>query len=619
MRRAARRSLARHRAAPLGLVVLAGAVACASGPRGLASRAAASPPSAPASSAHAPEEGSPAAAATEVDAHLEAVWRAAGIAPAPPADDATWLRRATLDLTGTVPTPDEVRAFLADARPGKRGALVARLVRTEAFADHFAAYWDDVLLGPSVRSPHVDRVAFRVFLRDAFRANRPWGAVVRELVAGVGTNSAGGAPRGAAALAAAIAPDGRGGDDDLRASGADADDAEPSPGTPPAVNGALGFLLKHEASPEDLAGTAARTFLGTQIQCAQCHDHKTEPWKTADFRAFAAPFAHLRVRPLEPRKGPGVRRVAVDDAPRAAPRLTKTPERRAIAETPPRALDGSALPPGAGARGALAAWMTSPDNPLFARAFVNRVWSQLLGRGFVNPVDDLRPSNPPVAPAAEATLARGFAAHGHDVRWLVEAVASTRAYGLASGAAPAGPAPSASAPDGAAPFARFELTPLGPEELVNALFTAAGDTSVLGARPDAQKAKMRRALAQRYAFLFDVDEENAREDYAGTLGQALALSNGELVAAVVGVAARSEAARRLRAGPGGGPPAGADDDALFEELWLRLLGRPPAPDELARARATLAAAPRGAPRERLRAFEDVAWSLALSSEFFFNH
>ena len=255
------------------------------------------------------------------------------------------------------------------------------------------------------------------------------------------------------------------------------------------------------------------------------------------------------MRPLEPRKGPGVRRVAVDDAPRAAPRLTRTPERRAIAETLPRALDGSALPPGAGARGALAAWMTSPDNPLFARAFVNRVWSQLLGRGFVNPVDDLRPSNPPVAPAAEATLARGFAAHGHDVRWLVEAVASTRAYGLASGAVPAGPAPSA--PDGAAPFARFELTPLGPEELVNALFTAAGDTSVLGARPDAQKAKMRRALAQRYAFLFDVDEENAR--IAGTLGQALALSGNDS-------SPRSSAwprGRRRRAvcrGAGGGPP-----------------------------------------------------------------
>src|SRR5262249_50723059 len=148
----------------------------------------------------------------------------------------------------------------------------------------------------------------------------------------------------------------------------------------------------------DLAGNASKLFLGVQIQCAQCHDHKTEAWKTEDFRRFAACFAKTRAEPAAMADMGKKKRFDIKDTDDISLKKRKEPEIKAIASAPRAALDGTDLSKSDNRRRALASWMTAKDNPWFAKAAVNRVWAHFLGRGFVDPITDFRPTNPPVAP-----------------------------------------------------------------------------------------------------------------------------------------------------------------------------------------------------------------------------
>jgi hypothetical protein len=197
------------------------------------------------------------------------------------------------------------------------------------------------------------------------------------------------------------------------------------------VNGAVNWLLQFKRSTEDLAGATSRTFLGVQIQCAQCHDHKTETWTTTDFRRFAAAFARTRVRPADDKEKGMMRSFEVADVDTARPGRKATAEQREIASLTPAALDGTVLA-GEAPRAELAAWMTGQTNPWFAKAIVNRTWALLLGHGFVEPVDDLRPSNDPRAAPALDAIAADFAAHKYDLKHLLRVICGTRAYGLAT-------------------------------------------------------------------------------------------------------------------------------------------------------------------------------------------
>jgi hypothetical protein len=187
-----------------------------------------------------------------VDALLEAEWKASGVSPAGPASDAQFFRRAYLDLAGTLPPPEAVTAFLADTSPDKRARAVDALLASPRYAERWAAYWEEVLLRDSAKENIVDRAALRAWLRARFAENAPWDRVARDLVTATGKSSPGGSAR-ERRMAAAI-------------DAAGAEDA--------GVNGAVNWLLQFKRSTEDLAGATSRTFLGVQIQCAQCHDHK---------------------------------------------------------------------------------------------------------------------------------------------------------------------------------------------------------------------------------------------------------------------------------------------------------------------------------------------------------
>lgn len=310
-----------------------------------------------------------------IDAHFEQVWSDAGITPAPLADDAMFLRRVYLDLTGVIPTVYEARSFFEDGRPDKRTLLIEDLLARPRHAAHLANVWRHVMLP---RGSEVNSAAqFERWLREQFRTNAPYDVLARDLLTAHGN---------------------------------------PGQSEPVVYYYALGV------KPEELAASSSQVFLGVQIRCAQCHDHPFTNWKESDFWGLAAFFARLQAGDS------GLRDVRSGEV--------RHPKSNAV--VPPELPGDTELKaaPNETRREWLARWITAPENPYFARAVVNRVWAQLFGRGLVDPVDDLGEHNPPAQPAVLDLLAEDFVAHGCDVRRTFRILAGTRVYQRTSNAPP---------------------------------------------------------------------------------------------------------------------------------------------------------------------------------------
>jgi len=505
---------------------------------------------APSSAPSAPPP--PAFGARTIDATLRESWAKQGVTPAPPVDDARFLRRVYLDVVGTVPPPAAIQEYMADARPDKRARLVDRLLASPGYAAYWASLWEDTLVGWNTREPMVDRGALREWLETQFQANAPWDKIVTGLLTASGQNSRGG-KRFEGATGAGGVPEG---------------DAPPDAAAAP-INGAVNWFLKYKDTPQDLAGSASRIFLGVQIQCAQCHDHKTEKWKQADFKSFAACFVRTRTEPLDPPKTMGKKRALVVDIGRPLPRFVKNADIAPITLAEPKTLDGVDVGTSPDTRAAVAAWMTAKTNPWFAKAIVNRMWAHFLGRGFIDPVDDIRDSNFTTAPALFASLADDFAQRGNDLKALVRTITATEAYQLAP--LPAGVAPAPSFTENT--WSHFRMSPLGPNELLRSILDVTSLEGVIAKNNKTNLDRIRFQMYQRYNFLFDVDDESAQNDFEGTVAQALALLNGGLVG-----------------GGASGVPGGALDTILRQPgtdsdkvtaLYQRTITRSPSPEELA--------------------------------------
>jgi hypothetical protein len=533
-----------------------------------------------------------------LDRTLEAAWRKAHVRPAPPVDDARFLRRIYLDLWGAVPPPAAVIAFAADRTPDKRARAVDALLDSPRYADHFTDYWDKVLLGRQLQGQLVDRAVFRRWLHEQLEKNAGWDRWAQALIASTGQNSAGGpkSPKAAAPV-----------DDSV-------------------LNGAVNWILKYAQNPQDLTGKYARVFLGVHIQCAQCHDHPSEKWTQEDFRRLAACFARSGPQQIDTGKVMGIRRVRLLDAEKPVVGGPPSSELRAIATAVPRALDGTDFASAGSRRVALADWTV--HNRGFSRALVNRYWAYFLGRGFVEPIDDFRRSNPTTLPAALDRLADDFAANEYDLKYLIRVICTTRAYQLSAGGR-----------DNRL-WADYRLRPLGPEELLEAVAAATDLEAILrrvgGGGLDALPGQLRNLVT----FLFDVDEELDPDEFAGTIPQALMLINGTLIN--YGVSARpGSALAEVLAMPVG-------DEQKIEALYVRALSRRPTAAELKRWTAFVSAprervldvAPSPAPSTakgndplariaarmkpypagpREQAYEDMFWALLNSSEFMFRH
>ncbi len=500
----------------------------------------------------------------ELDRMLEAEWKKQGVIPAPVADDATYLRRVSLDIVGDIPSPEALEAFLANSSPTKRKDVVRTLLASPAYAAHWANYWDDVLMGNERGGP-VDRGAFHGWLAQRFASNTHWNALVAELVSANGQNSLGGA-RGQIALgisAPAKAP-----------MPMEAADDTPEAANAGTINPPVNYTLRFFDAPQDLAGNASRVFLGVQIQCAQCHDHKTEKWKTTDFEQLTSSFWHLQAAPVEPGKEMGIKRLVVSDAARVQPRLVKKADTASIARAEPIALDGTKLSgkEGATVRQALASWITSRDNPWFSKAIVNRMWGHFLGRGFVDPVDDIRPTNPAVLPEALDGLATWFAGGDFDLASLIETITATRAYQLAA-------APGGKTDEENLLYAKFRLVPLGPDELMHAVFSATDVEGAASAAGLKNLSALRYQIARSFAFVFDVDEEMDSRRFEGSVTEALVLMNGAITNSGSRVLPGTALQKILK--------KEHEEPAVVRAIYLRVLSRVPTESEVERVRAAL--------------------------------
>ncbi len=583
-----------------------------------------------------------------IDHLIRVEWNKEHIVPAPPVDDARFLRRIYLDITGTIPPPEAVTAFLADKSPDKRARAVDALLESPRYADHWTNYWYNVLMGRQVRGQVIDPSAFRRWLHAQFEKNTPWNKFVYDLITATGQNSAGGTYAKAYGLMRADKADKM---EAMTTEGATANSSDQAAN----VNGAVNWLLKFAQAPADLSGQTSKIFLGVQIQCAQCHDHKTEKWKQEDFRRFTACFMQVRPVPVDVGKVRGIRRVELQDVNRpflGGKRLRMT--RNEYANAAPAALDGTDFSNSPNRRQALAAWMTAPQNPWFAKAIVNRIWAHFLGRGFVEPIDDFRESNPPILPGLLQRLSEDFVAHNYDLKHLIRTVCATQVYQLSS-------APARKADSGNLYWARYRLKPMGPEELVDSLVQATNLQPVLEKVAGSNLEGLKTLINRQFSFLFDVDEEFEQKEFEGTIPQALLLLNGNMVNRGV-TPIPGTALAEVLAMPGG-------DAQKIEALYLRTLSRKPtakelthwvafvnAPREVVESPGTQQPGPlrarlrqrmgmlaqmgkkgmrRGggpdpfaridnrfqlaAQTPKLQAYEDLFWALLNSSEFLFNH
>lgn len=334
--------------------------------------------------------GPPTAAETSgrLDALLQARCKQAGVTPEPICDDATFCRRAWLDLAGRVPTALATRHFVEDRNPAKRAVLIDSLLADDDFADHWGRAWAQLFLGkrPTV-GEYYDGRRLQAYMRQSLAANTPYRQIVAELVNAQGVIEA---------------------------------------------SGPVNFLLRYEVKPADIAGAVGRAFLGVTLQCAQCHDHPFAAWKKDDFWGTAAYFGRLRLFANGDDNLYAVLERPTGDLmlpdPQAKPAADGTVPKKPVAPRLPGEKPG-AVP--ANRRQALADWITSPSNPFFARNAANQVWAQLFGAGLVRSLDKLDDDHP--NRAIVNVLADDFNAAGQDLKRLVRVVTLSQAYQRGAG------------------------------------------------------------------------------------------------------------------------------------------------------------------------------------------
>lgn len=492
--------------------------------------------------------------------------RAVGIPVSPECDDATFLRRVTLDVTGAIPTVAEAEAFLADPSPDKRARLVDALLASPGYADWFANKWTALLKNRrDDASDTVSNFAFHSWVRDGLLANKPYDRFVRELLGATGTIVE----------------------------------------NPPVA------WYKRVKEPKDQIEDVAQLFLGVRIGCAQCHHHPFERWSQDDYHGLAAYFSQVGRRPTSTRGEDSLfhtRGVAGAVNPRTGTRL------------PPRALgfEEPPIPADDDPRLRLADWLVRPDNPFFARAVVNRYWKHFFGRGLVEPEDDIRDTNPPVNPQLLDALATHFRESGFDLKALVRTIVLSRTYQTSAFPLPGNA-------DDDRHFSRFLPRRLPAEVLLDAIDRVTGATTTFPNLPPGTRAVALpdTSYTRSSAFLqvFGRPEGQSVCECERVQSSSLAQSLHLLSAADVKGKFAVDGGRADRLARGDSP-----DDSVVREVFLAAFSRLPTDEESIMARAVIAEARTGpggetlpAPHARRENLEDLLWALVNSKEFLFNH
>lgn len=545
-----------------------------------------------------------------IDRYFAAAWKTAGVVPQESATDADWLRRASLALNGVIPSAEEMEHFLRDTSPDKRERKVDDLLARPEFAEHTGGEWTRFLIGRQTQRNRFDREAFESWVVEQFALNTPFHTFAEKLLTASGTQE---------------------------------------------QNPASGFFLRYESQPKEVAAPVSKVFLGVDIQCARCHDHKYEQWKQHEFNEFAAYFANTEQRRANDRSEPRPEFEVLERPdtklagylkkntakrleerakniknPEVVERMKERADVTLATPTPLRPLESGifATPmPSSEAevsfakpatrRAALVQWMTAPGNPYFARAVTNRIAAMIFGYGITMPIDDFRSDSTLAIPGLLDALAVEFERSGYNYREMVGLLAKTKAFGLSSGEGV--PQKPEQLDEEAKIFARYPARPMSPEQLFDSLTRATGIDEAAEKRAKTMKevgkrvgkkamsgeaaaqmyGKLRDQALRRFISTFDDDEQGESIDFEGTIPQALMMMNSKIV---------SESMQRGLTLTRALEKASGND--RIDALYLAALSRKPSTDERMKALAYIQK--NGDKRE---SFEDLLWALLNSAEF----
>lgn len=500
-----------------------------------------------------------------VDEHVLKKLASLRIPPSPQCNDNEFIRRAFLDTAGILPTPEEVEVFLADTHLDKRARLVDRLLERSEFVDYWSYKWSDLLLISSRRLSQPAMRSFYQFVRQSVADNKPWDRFAREIVTARGSNL---------------------------------------------QNGAANYFVLHK-DVSDLTESTALTFLGTSITCARCHNHPLEKWTQDQYWSMASLFSRVAIKTVE-RGEVTVQSQSSGDV---------LHPRRGIV-MPPTPLDGKPLAGEGDRRHYFASWLTSPDNPFFARAIVNRVWKNFMGRGLVEAEDDLRQTNPPSNAELLDALASDFVKHKHDIKHLTRMIMNSAAYQRSSAHL------SGNKTDDRF-YSRYLVRRLQAEVVLDAYsyvtkvptkfnklhVGTTGDEADTGDYPLGTRALQLpdTRLISQFLDAFGRPERgqtcSCERQQESSVTQALHLNNGQTL---------NDKLRDKRSRVEEWLKEGVSDLEAIRRVFQLALCRPPTKEESARFSAIMVEAARDSQADRRANLEDLFWAVLTGREFLFN-
>ncbi|MFT4559032.1 MAG: hypothetical protein ACI93T_001646 [Porticoccaceae bacterium] len=504
--------------------------------------------------------------ADRIDDLIANKWSENDIVSASPSDDSEYLRRVWLDIAGKIPTAADSQDFLDEKSNDKRQRVVDELLNGPNYVVNSANFWRAVLI-PEADTDFTVRFmlpAFEGWLRQRLDENKAYDDLVSEIL------------------------------------------TMPLSGTNVLRNrnnlNPIAFYESKEIKPENLAAATSRMFLGIRIECAQCHDHPFDTWKQNDFWGYAAFFAAMQRDPQRGANG------FLSQLKELFNRRTLTvPGTDEVVKATFLTGESPKIPTGTSARMMLADWMTSKENPYFARTAANRVWGHFFGIGIVDPVDDFSELNPPSHPELLDLLAAELVEHDFDMKFLVRAITASRTYQLTSSVR--------SEDDDTSPrlFSRMAIKGMTAEQFYNSIAQAVGTHETF---EQSQRGRFRGTTTRsRFMEQFS-DSNNGPTERQTSVLQALSMMNGRLVTDATAL----ESSRTLS---GIIDYPGFDNSRRIEALFLATLNRKPRPEELERFVAYVesesADKQKDDDEKSGKAISDVFWTLLNSSEFSLNH